>query len=101
MQQCVLSSLGLAFLFFMLADSVMLCCHIAFEGSLNMLVIMMEFELLCKSGFNILCPTNFSSRNVEETLLENMKISFAYSLTTTISALTRMELFKMISPTSS
>jgi hypothetical protein len=52
--QCVLSSLGLAFLFFMLAKSVMLCCHIAFEGSLNMWM-MLEFELPCKSGFNLLC----------------------------------------------
>ncbi len=60
--QCVLSSLGLAFLFFMLADSVMLCCHIAFEESLNMLMMMLEFELPCKSGLNLLCLTNFSSR---------------------------------------
>jgi hypothetical protein len=34
--------------------SVMLCCHIAFEGSLNMLMMMLEFELPCKSGLNLL-----------------------------------------------
>jgi hypothetical protein len=60
--QCVLSSPGLASLFFMLADSVMLFCHIAYEGSLNMLMMMLEFELPCKSGLNLLCLTNFSSR---------------------------------------